>query len=84
MLSAAASEGRKGAALKSPFLSMARELDDLKHSKINPNVIKAVNANPDLQPHLDLINSLTPGELWALTALLYAKEPHRPEPIVFE
>lgn len=99
LLSEAASVGRKGAALKSPFLSMARELDDLKHGRINPNVLKAVRLEEEsaqlektmteielrqlpLRQALEDLNTITPGEMWALTALLYATNPHRPEPVL--
>jgi CRISPR type IV-associated protein Csf1 len=80
-LSAAASIGRKGGALKSPFQSMARALKDIKHSKINSKVYDVVKSNPELKPALDFITNLTPGELWALTALLYGKEPSKPDPV---
>jgi len=82
-LCAAASVGRKGAALKSPFMSLTRDLDSVRHGKFNPNVLKAVASNPELSVHIDRINQLSPGEMWALSTVLYAV-PERPDALMAE
>ena len=78
-LAAAASEGRKGAALKSPFARLSRDLNEPGHGGIRYDLHAKALTNPDVSADVRLIQSCTPGELWALTAVLYASpNPERP------
>ena len=121
-LSEIASIGRKGAALKSPFIRLSRDLDDPAHGAIRTDLLEMMHAelvtataeaaeapdapapNPQLKipakapkvksfmeiltPALQqeirdlvrLVRQLTPGEIWAMTAMLYA-DPVKPEPL---
>jgi CRISPR type IV-associated protein Csf1 len=59
------------------FLVSARELDSPLQGSIHPNVRQGVLESTDNASHaqdLALLNSLTPGEAWALTSLLYVPE----------
>lgn len=78
-LAAVASEGRKGAPLKSPFAALSRDLDIPSHGTLRHGLY-AMAGNPQIKADIDLINGLTPGELWGLTAVLYAQNPTRPNP----
>ena len=71
-LAAAASTGRKGAALKSPFIRLSRDLDDPSHGVIRNDLHQRANTEPDIKKDIEVLQSCTPGELWALTAVLYA------------
>ncbi len=78
-LAKAASEGRKGAALKSPFVRLSRDLDDPAHGCIRPDLHARALTDKAVQDDIRHLQRLSPGELWALTALLYA-QPERPQP----
>lgn len=82
-LAASTVPNRRGAALKSPFVSLAREHDNTKHGVLRADVLACVATSPQLQAHVDYLAGCTDGEIWALTALLYAKEPQRSEPALF-
>lgn len=56
---------------KTPFMSSARDLDSIRQGMLHPTVKAAARDSPEHQAELSLLESLTPGELWALTALLY-------------
>jgi CRISPR type IV-associated protein Csf1 len=71
-LATAASVGRKGAPLKSPFLRLSRDLDDPSHGAIRRDLHRRAATEPDIQKDIAIVQSCTPGELWALTAALYA------------
>lgn len=73
--------GKRGTALKSPFVSLSRDFDALSHGALRHDLITKANEMPSLQTHVKTITRLTAGELWALTAVLYALNPHRPEVI---
>lgn len=73
-------KGNRGAPVKSPFTALARENDDLHNGMLRNSVIALAAGSPALQAHVDTILHCTPGEIWGLSALLYAKEPHRPAP----
>lgn len=74
------SANRKGAPPKSPYRSLDREIADFRHAQLRKEVYELVQASPQFDPHLQVLLNLTPGEIWALTALLYAKNPEKPEP----
>lgn len=80
-LAAAASVGRKGAPLKSPFVRISRDMDDCAHGRIRWD-LDAIAANDEqVSKDIRLIRSCTPGELWGLTAALYAEpSSQRPQP----
>lgn len=73
------SVGRKGAALKSPFVRLSRDIDDPAHGTLRADLYKHCE-DPDVARDIETIHRLTPGELWGLTAVLYANNPQRPEP----
>ncbi|MGF6440143.1 type IV CRISPR-associated protein Csf1 [Paraburkholderia youngii] len=78
-LAIVASEGRKGAALKHPFVRLARELDEPLHGLLRPNLYKIANDRVEVGADIDIVAGLTSGELWGLTAVLYATESAVPE-----
>lgn len=71
-LASAASIGRKGAILKSPFVSLSRDLNQPGHGAIRPDLYKLAETNESVRSDIAILRSCTPGEFWALTALLYA------------
>ena len=78
-LAIVASTGRKGAALKSPFIRLSRDLDEPVHGMIRDDLHKLAQTDVQIQYDVRLLQCCTPGELWALTALLYA-EPSADKP----
>lgn len=72
-LAAAASVGRKGAPLKSPFACLSRALVDPSHGSIRRDLHKKAKDDPQVRADIAAIQSCTPGEMWALTAMLYVK-----------
>lgn len=80
LLAQKASVGRRGAPLKSPFVRLSRDLDDPAHGLLRHDVYAMRDSDPEAASAIDTIAKLTPGELWGLTAVLYAANPHRPEP----
>lgn len=80
-LAAIASAGRKGAALKSPFVRLSRDLDEPSHGQIRSDLHAKAGQDPAVRADIAELQSCTPGELWALTAALYAQpSPQRPQP----
>lgn len=77
-LAAAASVGRKGAPLKIPFARLSRDLDDPSHGGIRRDLHTKAITDPAVRADIKIIQSCTPGELWALTALMYAKPADKP------
>lgn len=73
------SVNRKGAAFKSPFVSLDRDIADMAFSVLRSDVTKLAQTDTTAAAHVDVINACTTGELWGLSALLYA-EPEKPEP----
>lgn len=71
-LAVTASTGRKGAALKSPFLRLSRDLDEPAHGMVRDDLHRLAQTNVQVRADVRLMQSCTPGELWALTAMLYA------------
>lgn len=64
---------------KSPFMSLSRDVDTQMHGLIANEILAFVETRPELQVCLDTINALSSGELWGLTSVLYAQNPHKPE-----
>jgi CRISPR type IV-associated protein Csf1 len=71
-LATAASVGRKGAPLKSPFLRLARDLDNNAHGTIRFDLQRRAQQEPQIKQDIRILQTCTPGELWALRALLFA------------
>lgn len=71
-LAVIASTGRKGAALKSPFMRLSRDLDEPVHGMIRDDLHRLAQTDVQVKYDVRILQSCTPGELWALTALLYA------------
>ncbi|MBR8189104.1 type IV CRISPR-associated protein Csf1 [Burkholderia vietnamiensis] len=80
-LAAAATANRnsKGAALKSPFVRLSRDLSDPAHGVLRTDLYELAKQDGVIKRDLSIIHALTPGELWGLTAVLYVADPHRPE-----
>lgn len=72
-LAAAASAGRRGAPLKSPFNSLDRELKEVGHGRIRYDLMKMAETDPAIRADVDVLHTCTAGEVWALTAVLYAE-----------
>ncbi|MYM92617.1 type IV CRISPR-associated protein Csf1 [Duganella vulcania] len=79
-LAQAASAGRKGAALKSPFVRLSRDIDTPAHGALRHELYEMATRDSQVADDIAVMHSLTPGELWGLTAVLYAATPSRPEP----
>lgn len=71
-LAVVASTGRKGPALKSPFMRLSRDLDEPVHGMIRDDLHHLAQIDTQVRFDVRTLQSCTPGELWALTALLYA------------
>lgn len=71
-------EPKRGAPFKSPFLSLSRDRDSPSQGVLRPELYKHAGTDRRTHQHIDTINALTAGELWALTAVLYAQNPTRP------
>lgn len=78
-LALVASEGRRGVPLKSPFARLSRDLNDPAHGALRHGLWQLGRDRPDVHADLDLIASLTPGEIWGLTAVLYVTDITRPQ-----
>jgi CRISPR type IV-associated protein Csf1 len=77
-LAAAASVGRRGAPLKIPFNRLSRDLDDASHGSIRRDLHNMAVTDPEIRADIKVIQSCTPGEIWALTALMYAQPEDKP------
>jgi CRISPR type IV-associated protein Csf1 len=73
-------DGKRGAALKSPFVSLSRDFDALSQGVLRRELLVEAQEKPEVKRLVNIIQKLTAGELWGLTAVLYATNPHRPEP----
>lgn len=69
------------ATCKNPFARLSRDLDEQRHGTLSNEAFETVGEKEDLRQHLEALLSATPGEIWALNATLYAKNPSRPDPI---
>jgi len=76
------SKGKRGAPYKSPFIVLSRDRDRLDQGTLRKELHEWSLTDPQIAAHVETLMRLTYGERWALTALLYAKEPQRPDPIV--
>ncbi len=72
--------GKKGAPVRSPFVSLPRSSDSLTNGTIREDVMRLAQQVPPLMEKVDIILACTPGEIWALSAAIYAKAPHQPQP----
>jgi CRISPR type IV-associated protein Csf1 len=81
-LAAVASEGRKGAPFKSPFVSLSRDLDSTSHGIIRPDLHRKALDSSIVKADIALVQSCTPGELWALTAVLFPKKEALNAPVI--
>ena len=78
----AAKRGRgRPAACKNPFVRLSRNLDEQRHGILSEEAFETVDEKEALRPHLEALLSATPGEIWALNATLYAKNPNHPDPV---
>lgn len=71
----------KNKSVKSPFVRLSRDFDDLNHGLLSDAALQVVDEKPSLRQHLDVLLTSTPGEIWALTFTLYSRNPYRPEPV---
>lgn len=70
---------RKGAHLKSPFIRLSRDVDTPAHGTLRREAY-LLASEPDAARDIECLHRLTPGELWGLTAVMYATNPNRPAP----
>jgi CRISPR type IV-associated protein Csf1 len=63
---------------KTPFVSVSRDFTSVLHGCLRHELHEEALVNPDVQRLIETVESLTPGELWGLTAVMYAK-PERPQ-----
>lgn len=80
-LRTAKSGSARGAPLKSPFVSLSRDIDSCSQGQLRHELVAHAVADEETRLHVRVINALTAGELWGLTSVMYAKNPHRPERI---
>jgi CRISPR type IV-associated protein Csf1 len=73
--------GRKKAAINTPFKVLSRDLSSLDHGELRQDVVELAKSDPVVQKAVDELMTLTHGEIWGLNALIYATNPHRPEPV---
>lgn len=73
---------KRGAPLKSPFVRLSRDLDSPSQGFLRHELIAHGRGDSETAGHISTINRLTAGELWALTSVLYAQSPHKPQPIL--
>lgn len=71
---------KRGAPYKSPFVSLSRDRDSPSQGALRPELLRHASSDPLTAKNIATIHSLTAGELWALTSVLYAINPNRPEP----
>ncbi len=68
-------------ALKSPFVRLSRDLDEPLHGGIRDDLHRLALTNSEVMEDIRVLQSSTPGELWAMTAIMYAEpSPERPQP----
>ncbi|MCM3609532.1 hypothetical protein M4D49_29080 [Cupriavidus pauculus] len=72
---------KRGAPFKSPFISLSRDLDSPSQGVLRRELYAHAAEDPLTAQNIAIVGALTGGELWALTSILYAKNPHRPEPL---
>lgn len=65
---------------KSPFFKLSRDMDSQQHGLIIEDILALADEDPAAGSYVELLNSLTPGEIWGLTSTVFATNPHRPEP----
>jgi|APLak6261703504_1056268.scaffolds.fasta_scaffold02539_3 CRISPR type IV-associated protein Csf1 len=56
-----------------PFVKPVRDMDSLIAGQLRPQIVAIGNDEPAVAADLHIINQCTPGEIWALTAVLYAE-----------
>lgn len=64
---------------RSPFLRLDRNFANAMHGQISPMVRILAEERTELRGDVELLERLTPGELWGLTSVLYAKSPTKSE-----
>ncbi len=74
---------KRGAPLKSPFVSLSRDLDSPSQGVLRRELHAHAGNDPETARNIATVSAMTSGELWALTSLLYAKDPHRPDAVSF-
>lgn len=65
--------------VRSPFRRLSRNRDELDQGALSQSVLALAATSPGVAADAACLKQLLPGELWALTALMYA-EPKKPEP----
>ncbi len=64
----------KSAALRTPYVNPCRELDDPIFGVLRREVLELAVLNPSMQADVQILQAALPGEVWALSATLYATE----------
>lgn len=74
-----AKRGRKPAReFINPFIAVAREMDSLQAGQIRQEALALAVSNPEADNCLKTLLRCTPGEIWGLTAVLYAEPSSEP------
>lgn len=69
--------------IRSPYVRIDRMMTDVTHGMLRNDTIALAQNNMESSRDVDLLSSLTPGETWALSAIIYATDTNtHPEPIV--
>lgn len=71
---------KKSTPLKSPFVSLSRDLDALSQGSLRRELLTHAKTDAKTAELVQFILSMTAGELWGLTSVMYATNPHKPQP----
>lgn len=72
--------GKAPKVYKTPFVELDRDYCAAQYAGLNPRFVEHAHspAGEKALKAIKLIEKSTPGEIWALTALMYAKQPEEP------
>ncbi len=74
-LSARIADGSKkksAKAFNTPFVKPVRDMDSLIAGQLRAEIVTIGESEPAVAADIQILNQCTPGEIWALTAVLYA------------
>ena len=74
-----ATRGRKQ--FQSPYVSLSRDMGETGAYRLRDEV-EALRDDPILGAHVRLLDSLTPGEVWAVSSVLPYADPCKPEKLI--
>lgn len=79
-----ARKGKRGAPFKSPFVVLDRDRQALSQGTLRTELMDHAKEDAQTAAHIRNITQMTPGELWALTSVLYAANTKPSEPISYK